>query len=417
MRLNVCKSWACPNLGVPDAMDYQQPVYRLGYPALHCARCGSLPPLFNEPLFNGWFSRFLAQKLKQSGTGCPHCASALTIRYGTTQTGRQRLQCRACRKIFTPWQPGDKALRHIQACLAALARGETGGDRACYRTLAQAAAWCEAQLVERAHRAAHIATQTFTVPMQGEHPQQPLYVVLSADIVTGQVLQVTSSYCEWKPHEALRYPGGDAGHPALRLCGALRVREQEAQFMRRRQFDDIRYGYAALCRNDPGALLRPAIVIHGHFQWLRRRFPEVLSHSLAHECVLRGAAITAWAAQVSAGKTQLRFVVEETLNERAAGGAYVHRGSWRIGWWNNLWQQWENGATRKMIGMLTGEDDPGDIPTVSLQACMAFTDWLRLQPGVARWGHHRAGVVSQQLICLAYRYNQQLMAQRTAEPR
>lgn len=80
VRLNVCKSWACPNLGVPDAPDYQQPVYRLGYPALHCARCGSLPPLFNEPLFNVWFRRFLAQKLKHSGAGCPHCASEATIR-------------------------------------------------------------------------------------------------------------------------------------------------------------------------------------------------------------------------------------------------------------------------------------------------------------------------------------------------
>ncbi|ALB67330.1 IS1/IS1595 family N-terminal zinc-binding domain-containing protein [Cronobacter dublinensis] len=411
VRLNVCKSWACPNLGVPDAPDYQQPVYRLGYPALHCARCGSLPPLFNEPLFNGWFRRFLAQKLKHSGAGCPHCASPETIRYGVTQTGHPRLQCCACRKIFTPWLPGDNARLKIQTYLKALARGEAGCDRASYRTLAQAAAWCEARLVAHAGRVAHIATQTFTVPVLGEHPQQPLYVVLSADIVTGQVLQLSSSYCAWKPHDALRYHGDDADRATLTLCGEQRVREQEALFMRRSQFDDIRYGDAALCRNDPGALLRPSVVIHGHFQWLRRRFPAVISHSLAHECVLRGAAITAWASQVSAGKTQLRFVVEEALDETAAGGTYIHRGSWRIGWWNNLWQQWENGATRKMIGMLTGEEYVGDTSTISLAACTAFIGWLGRQPVTARWGYHRAGVVSQQLVCLAYRYNQQLLAQ------
>ncbi|WNY81365.1 hypothetical protein NNQ28_13475 [Cronobacter dublinensis] len=64
-----------------------------------------------------------------------------------------------------------------------------------------------------------------------------------------------------------------------------------------------------------------------------------------------------------------------------------------------------------MIGMLTGEEYVGDTSTISLAACTAFIGWLGRQPVTARWGYHRAGVVSQQLVCLAYRYNQQLLAQ------
>lgn len=44
IHLNVCKSWSCPNLGVAEAADYLYPVYRLGYAALECQKCGSLPP-------------------------------------------------------------------------------------------------------------------------------------------------------------------------------------------------------------------------------------------------------------------------------------------------------------------------------------------------------------------------------------
>lgn len=407
VRLNVCKSWSCPNLGVADSRDYQQPVYRLGYPALHCSRCGSLPPLFNEPLFNEWYARFLAQKLKHSGTGCPHCASPSIIHYGATACGRKRLQCRECRKVFTPQQPNVRQQNAIRQCLARVWRGESHSERAYYRTLAQAAAWCEAHLCPVTSPVRHIATQVFTVPVLGQAPDQPLYMVLSTDAQTGQVLQITSSYCDWQPDVALRYAGGAPESAICALHGEARIREQEARFMRRRQFDDIHYGDVALRRNDPGAVLRPVIAIHGHFQWLRRRFPEVTCHSLAHECVLRGAAITAWAPEVSAGKTSLWFVVEEALAETTAQHVYRHCGNWRIGWWKNRWQQWENGITCKMIGILTGEKVPPDPQAISLQSCTAFVNWLRGQPGVGRWGYHRAGIVSQQLVCFAYRYNQQ----------
>ena len=71
--------------------------------------------------------------------------------------------------------------------------------------------------------------------------------------------------------------------------------------MQRCQFDEIHYGSARLKGNDRGCILRPAIAIHGHFQRLKRRFPAITDHYLAHECVLRGAAITAWSAEVQRG--------------------------------------------------------------------------------------------------------------------
>ncbi|MEH8441960.1 cytoplasmic protein, partial [Klebsiella pneumoniae] len=46
--INACKTFGCRNLGLPSAAEYHFPNFRLGYPALYCAACGSYPPLFNE---------------------------------------------------------------------------------------------------------------------------------------------------------------------------------------------------------------------------------------------------------------------------------------------------------------------------------------------------------------------------------
>lgn len=80
--INCCKSFGCKNLGLASSADYSWPEYRLGYAALHCRACGSLPPLFDEEQFRCWLSAYLADFAANRGQFCPCCYQREIIRYG-----------------------------------------------------------------------------------------------------------------------------------------------------------------------------------------------------------------------------------------------------------------------------------------------------------------------------------------------
>jgi hypothetical protein len=255
-----------------------------------------------------------------------------------------------------------------------------------------------------------IATVIRVFPFQGKKAQQRLYVVISADTRSGRIIQVTTNYCDWVAGESLHYRG--SGNPPQESFPAKTVehiREQELRFMQRSQFDEIHYGSAIIKHNDRGSILRPVITLHGHFQQLKRQYSAITDHYLAHECVLRGAAITAWAAEVRQGKTQLWFVVESTVQQATPQDVWRKSGIWRLGWWENIWQQWSMGENNKMIGLLTGQADVREPSCVSLSSCNAFEQWLNIHPWSQRCNKLSAGVVSKHLICLAHLYNQSLL--------
>ncbi len=405
VRLNVCKSGKCANLGVADAPEYVWPVYRLGYPALGCGKCGSLPPLFNEAECNDWFAQLFAHHLGLTGQGCPRGCHARLIRYGSNRSGSARLQCTACGRAFTPLRVSQAAGTRRETLLSALAAGEHQGETTAYRVLQQAAVWCESQNPFAEQPVTRIASQIMALPFQGMRRHQQLYVIISADADSGRVVQISTNYSPWPVGDSLRYQGDESLQPEPRdLPLVERVRAAEDRFLARSQFDEIRYGSAALKRNDSGTMVRPVIALHGHFQRLKRRFPAVTNHYLAHECVLRGAAITAWASDVKAGHTRLWFVVEE--GDSGCAGEWYPRGSWRLGWWNNHWQLWESATARKMVARLTGDPLAYQPQQISLRSCDAFIQWLEGHPWRLIAGQLTARVISQHLICLAWWYNQ-----------
>ncbi|NTX68624.1 hypothetical protein FCH31_04055 [Lelliottia amnigena] len=407
--MNVCKSWACPNLGIPNAADYIYPVYRLGYATLECQKCGSLPPLFKEKECDDWFSLFMQEKLGATGQGCPRCYTTTIIRYGHTRAGSPRFQCRVCRYVFTPLQINSRHRSNIDWLLSQLERGLYAGEITEHRILSLAVNWCERHLYGPAPSVTHIATSTLVVPFQGNVANQCLYVVLSTDVHSGKVVQVTTNYCDWKAGASLLYH--EISPPfshALPPRDVEYVHEREVHFMKRSQFDEIQYGSAKLKRNDRGSIIRPAVAIHSHFQRLKRRFPDVIHHYLAHECVLRGGAITAWSAHVGIGKTDLWYIAESATGTVSADKPFRLTDTRRIGWWENVWERWENGEQSKMIGLLTGQRRTEDPILTSLGSCIAFVTWLKKHPWSLRSDSYGPRVVSQHLVALGYIYNQQL---------
>lgn len=115
---NGCKSFGCPNCGVPDLSLYSRS-NRLGYDAWHCPECGAYPPvLINEPILA------LAHQLQQQTFELkllPHCECRLPAwqRYGRTAVGSPRVKCRCCQKTATLLNP-NKESHTLQPLLDAL---------------------------------------------------------------------------------------------------------------------------------------------------------------------------------------------------------------------------------------------------------------------------------------------------------
>lgn len=367
--INACKTFGCRNLGLPSAADYHFPNFRLGYPALYCAACGSYPPLFNEREFRPWLAAYLTDHARRYGYFCPACYQRDIIRYGHNPQGTQRFQCRHCDKVWTPKLPHLAAIE-TPSCI------------------------CSVPLI---------------VPFQGNVAEQKLYILLSFDAVRGNILHLTSNFTPFAVGESLRYRwrGGQAASEASDDI-VQRITQTELGFLQRSQFDEIQYGSATLKRNARGNILRPVIAAHGHFKLLSQRFPEVKTHVIAHECFLRGAAIIAWAPLFRRRQGNLWYV-EEKISRPASQVPWRLQGKTHHGWWQNSWQRWMQEENQKMICRLAGTAQESSL-LPDLAASRRFILWLKKRPAFAGGALFSAGRVTQMLASLAREYNATLTA-------
>ena len=367
--INTCKSFGCRNLGLPisASADYSWPDYRLGFPALHCRACGSYPPLFDEQQFNEWLSAHLSVYASENGYFCPECYSLETICYGYNPQGTQRVQCRTCRKVWTPKQQKQR----------------------------------ERVPPER------IETVPLIVPFQGSRAEQKLYVLLSFDADRGHIVHLSTNFTQHDIGESLRYCWRGKREPDLHHHDIVsRVDMREMQFLHRSQFDEIQYGSAALKRNARGAILRPVIAAHGHFRVLNILFPEVKMHVISHECFLRGAVITAWADLFRERQGELWFI-EEEINEGECDIPWTFLRTTQHGWWQTQWQLWGQGKNFKMVCPLTG-GDINNAKMLSLTASRHFIHWLYKQTNFTHSAKLSAGRVTQVLLSLTHDYNDKI---------
>ena len=184
-------------------------------------------------------SAYLTDFAAQSGHFCPRCYQRETILYGHNPQGSQRVQCRSCKKVWTPKQQPLVAIQPPE----------------------------------------QIATVSLIVPFQGASADQQLYVLLSFDAIRGNILHISSNFTPHPAGASLRYRWRGSTEPVVSHDDIVeRVSQRETQFLRRSQFDEIQYGSAMLKRNASGAILRPVITAHGHFRVLSHLWPAVKTH-------------------------------------------------------------------------------------------------------------------------------------------
>ena len=361
--INACKSFGCRNLGLPISPDYSWPDYRLGYPALHCRACGSYPPLFDEQQFRDWLSVHLSTFATEKGHFCPVCYGTETICYGHNPQGSQRIQCRNCKKVWTPKQYQKEIT--------------------------------PPEIIE---------TVALLVPFQGASGGQKLYFLMSFDALRGNILHLSTNYTQHQAGESLHYRYRGNTEPELHDNSIVqRVDMRETQFLRRSQFDEIQYGSAALKRNAKGAILRPVITAHGHFRVLNILFPTVKTHVISHECFLRGAIITAWADLFRQQQGEIWFIEEEIADD-TDNMPLSFQGTTYHGWWKNQWQLWGQGKNRKMVCSLTGGKS-SKAKMLSLATSRHFIHWLHKQAVFTHSTPLSAGRVTKILLSLAQDYN------------
>ncbi|RZN43985.1 cytoplasmic protein [Escherichia sp. E2593] len=361
--INACKSFGCRNLGRSTSTDYSWPDYRLGYAALHCRACGSYPPLFDEQQFRDWLTVHLSTWASEKGHFCPVCYGTETICYGHNPQGSQRIQCRNCKKVWTPKQYQKEIT--------------------------------PPEIIE---------TVALLVPFQGGSSGQRLYVLMSFDALRGNILHLSTNYTQHQAGESLHYRYRGNAEPELHNNNIVqRVDMREAQFLRRSQFDEIQYGSAALKRNAKGAILRPVITAHGHFRVLNILFPTVKTQVISHECFLRGAIITVWADLFRQQQGEIWFI-EEEITDCTENTSWSFQGTTYHGWWKNQWQLWVQGKNRKMVCALTGGNN-SKAEMLSLATSRHFIHWLHKQAEFTHSAPLSAGRVTKILLSLAQDYN------------
>lgn len=320
--------------------------------------------MFDEQQYCDWLSAHLTAYASEWGYFCPVCYRKEKICYGHNPRGSQRVQCRACKKVWTPKQ----------------------------------------QLPIKVTSPEQIETVNLILPFQGSSAEQKLYVLLSFDAVRGNILHLSTNFTQHQIGETLRYRWRGNIEPDLSADDIIqRVDMCEAKFLRRSQFDEIQYGSATLKRNAKGAIIRPVIAAHGHFRILHLLYPEVKNHVISHECFLRGATITAWSELFRQREGELWFIEEEIM-DNGIDASWNFSGATYHGWWKNQWQLWIQGRNKKMVCSLTNGNNK-DAETISLAASKHFIHWLNAQTAFLHSAQLSAGQLTQVLFSLAQDYN------------
>lgn len=188
--INCCKSFGCKNLGLASSADYSWPEYRLGYAALHCRACGSLPPLFDEEQFRCWLSAYLADFAANRGQFAHVATSEKSFAMGIIPRVASASSAETAKSVDT------KAGASHQHRFA-----RTNSDDSLAR------------------------------PFQGVSAGQQLYVLLSFDAIRGNVLHISSNFTPHTAGISLLYRWRGSAEPTVIHDDIIeRVSQRETQF-------------------------------------------------------------------------------------------------------------------------------------------------------------------------------------------
>lgn len=348
LELNCCKSWGCENFGLPHSEDYQPLSHHLGYPALHCKRCGSFPPLIDSALIDKLIQEKLPYQLPRSPMDCPDCLPTYerftypAHRYGVTSAGHQRLRCRSCKKVYTPSQPPkfDLLCQFYnvlnQQLRATEAIKQLNISSKQYYQLLQ---WCAILLGQLTRSLEHRYFPKQLLALQSESTVIELsgglrlWLLSSAEATSGYQLMDSHNLTQLSLDQGGYNEHGDNRlhkYAELPLTQALKKRYQ--QLLSRYHFEDLQYGPSNQWNRYH--LVQPRLIAYAHFQMLQSLIsPQIHQHHyLEQESCIRGAAIMGAISQIRRQQADIFYLFAHPDQQTA----FLADGR-PVGWWKDRW--------------------------------------------------------------------------------
>ncbi|EOU9532069.1 cytoplasmic protein [Cronobacter dublinensis] len=410
-NVNACKTFGCQNFGVLGSPSYLQ----RGENIL-CQACGFPFPVISAAALNA-FKAEVNRNYQGVIRACPHCGRRDSlIRNGYAENGRQRLLCTSCRSTFV-WYEKAHVAPHLLP-LAQLIR--TGGLLRDFRAACGFSNKTFGRALHQLAFAARIAsssayvcsldpifaTATFTLGFN--HSANRLYVVVTAEKASQQVIALTTNYAP--PGAAIaenyRYHADkeerlDNQNPVARIFA------KDRQIKQRDLLFDTCYGAARLKVNDAGTMVKPVLAAYRHFEVVKSLTDSAAlytRHYLEHECFLYGGCLMANREEILSGHCHIAFVHEE--GKRVPQRPYRSEVIASDIIWNDIWRTFSQPDYQMAVCSLTGAQRLSELRDATLQPARRFIDFVYRPPFYPQLVRLSPANVNAALECLAAQYNQ-----------
>ncbi|OCG28586.1 hypothetical protein A9G11_10180 [Gilliamella sp. wkB108] len=391
INANVCKNDRCDNFAVNDAKEYVSPSHYLGFPALHCSRCGSNALLLSNEDINRILLPKIDFYLTKITKACPNCYSLKSISYGKTQQHTLRRQCKVCQTVYNDdscltQQQLQQQKKLILLCQLLFADNgldfktiiaELGISYSYFYHLLQQLEYIIAKnslmifkqkLWKKVY---HISTQSLIVPAKNNVSLWGITSVLSD---SGYVLLNSLNYTEQVISLQSRYNGKNTQilSSESKLSDIDQILLKYDRFFERKSFDLLIY-HSLPFTTDKYTLVEPVVCAYVHFHALRQFYHGLrTNHYLEHEIVLRSAAMTSYSQAIKHNHCAIYYLHEL----QPANADILSIAKYKVGWWSNPWYELKNAQhkTCRFMGLLTSKNKVSESEIASLPASFQMNE-------------------------------------------
>lgn len=391
INANVCKNDRCDNFAISETEEYISPSHYLGFPALHCKRCGSNALLLNNDDINRILLPKIDFYLTNIINACPNCYSLKSISYGKTQQQSLRRQCKECLSVYNDQYSLTKQQLHQQKKLILLCRLFFENKITDFHTIitklqiSYSYFYYLLQQIEfiivknslclsnriLSQKILNISTHS-KVLIARNHVY--LWNILSVLSDSGYVLLNSLNYTEQTISSESHYNSQkkQTMQSEKELSDKNKILLKYDHFFERKGFDLLIYNNIPF---DSGSytLIEPVICAYVHFQALKQFYHSFkTNHYLEHEIVLRSAAMTSYSQSIKKDNCTIFYLHE--LQQTNTNIFSIEK--YKVGWWGNYWYELKNDQqiTCRFMGLLTSKNKISEAEIACLPASFKMNE-------------------------------------------
>lgn len=391
INTNVCKNERCDNFAVSEAKEYISPSHYLGFPALHCGKCGSNALLLNNNDINQMFLPKIDFYLTKIIQTCPHCYSLKSICYGKTQQHSLRRQCKVCQTVyhdehFLTKQQSQQQKKLILLCQLLFEKKSTDFKSIMHKLkvshsyfylllqqLEYNAIKNGLSLSSKILSQKNLNISTYSKVLTSRN-QICLWGITSVLSDSGYILLNSFNYTEQaiSPESCYDSQKLPISYNNEMLSDIEKILLKYKQFFERKSFDLLIYHNTPF-KADKYKLVEPVICAYVHFHTLKQYYQSLKTcHYLEHEIVLRSAVMTIYNQAIKNKHCAIYYLHELPQSDTHISSIVKHK----MGWWDNDWYELKNAQQQscRFLGLLTPKNNISNTELASLPATFEMNE-------------------------------------------